>query len=145
MKTIAFLLFYSVIVNAQGITQQRLSLDQYEMIPTPELQGFSNGNTQIDIHLESSTYTSPDSVLTLQGSIRDHETQEGVAGVRLVLGPIDTLQNSPRGFAPRFSVLADDQGNFSLRSHITQSDVLVITWLGYAERVFSLRRLVSEP
>jgi hypothetical protein len=134
---LAFLSFTPL--QAQVASESRdteLTLDRYEVVPLPSVKGYAPGDTPIDVQYHHSYFDRSNATLSLRGTVRERQSMEPIAGIRILIGRLDSVS-----FVVNSSTLAHENGDFQLTCSITPSDYLLITWLGYVEKVFRLKDL----
>ncbi len=133
-----------VIYTSDSLETQvvNLRMDTLEVVPLPIFPGFINGNSPVEIEFERSTIDISTQLLYLKGQVIDQQDKFEIPGVRIVIGSLDSTLNGVPKFTPRTSVLTDYRGEFTLNLKIKKSDVLIVVWLGYLEKVYSFRKII---
>jgi hypothetical protein len=118
-----------------------LFMDSLEVMPLPNISGIIHGNTPVDLSFDQSILNFETNSLTINGYVIDHKDNVEIPGVKLVIGTLDSSEADAPIFIPRTSVLTDHRGAFSFNAKIKKSDILIIVWLGYLEKVYSFKKI----
>lgn len=143
---IGLLLLSSLQAAAPGDTASVRSecsfdLDSLETQPLPKIEGLSFGNTTLDLRTDAATFDSNSRTVHIIGRVIIRQDQEGVTSCTIALGSLK-LQREILKFSPRFQILTDHEGRFSLDVRIACGDVLLLTWTGEIYRMYRIGNLI---
>lgn len=120
-----------------------ITMDSLEVTPMPALSEFAIGDTPVDVDFEKVLFDAETQNLTIRGFVRDHQYAMELPGARVILGSLNSM-GTEHYFSPRSSILTDHRGRFTLTTKVLKSDILVIVWLGYLEKVYSFKKILEE-
>ncbi|GEM_PF-2629932 len=122
----------------------RVTMENLIPVSLPSIRELKHGNTPVDVSFEEAMFDPETNLLIVRGLVSDQREKIEIPGARVALGTLDSTKATGPIFSSRASVMTDYQGQFHLAAKLKQSDVLVIIWLGYLEKVFVLKGLVEN-
>jgi hypothetical protein len=120
-----------------------IAMDSLDISPLPKILDFQIGDVPVEVLFEEALLDQKTRFLSVRGMISDQREKVEIPGARVIIGSYDTSMADAPFFTPRTSVMTNHRGQFKLAARITQSDVLIIVWLGYLEKCYSLRKIVK--
>jgi hypothetical protein len=137
------LLFFSfTAIQAQdtsAIKKSNIMFTALEVLPLPHIEGYSHGDTPIEVNYQETFFDQSNSSIDFRGIVLDRQTKEPIAGIRVLVGSLNADI-----FTLRTSVVGNENGAFHLSTRIYQTNFLIITWLGYLEKVYRLKDLFEN-
>jgi hypothetical protein len=116
-------------------------LDSLEVLPLPEIEGLNFGNTILDLHTDTATFDPGSRKIRIVGRVFIRQDQEGISTCTIALGSLKSRQGTLK-FSPRFQILTDKEGRFSLTVSVEPGDVLIVSWTGELYRLYRVGNLV---
>ncbi len=143
---IGLLLLCTVPTSAPGGTavvgnETSFHLDSLEVQPLPEIAGLVFGNSTLYVRTDTATIDSASQQVHIVGRVVIEQDQEGISSCTIALGSLKTRQKVLK-FSPRFQILTDKEGRFSITVRIVHGDVLLLSWTGELYRIYRIGNLV---
>lgn len=134
-----------VIDSISGRPTTHTAIDSLAIVSPLAIPGYKSGHTPVEVTFEQIVFDTATSTIFLRGLVSDQREKVEIPGARVVLGSLDSTKTSGPVFIPRVSVMTNYQGQFKLTARLTQKDILVVIWLGNAEKVIRLKDLLKKP
>jgi hypothetical protein len=120
-----------------------IAMENLAVVPLPMIDGMKPGDTPVDVSFEEALFDPSTSTFIARGLVTDLREKIEIPGARVILGSLDSTKMAGYIFSPRVSVMTNFQGQFKFTAKVKQSDVLLIVWLGYVEKMYTLKKMVT--